>query len=194
MFVVGPPLRPATRPDSPPGRGSQMSQNLFKNILFDQISMCCWPRILAQIDPNRSFFTLVPPPCGQQYVVIRLRAGVSNCLKICSRKTLLEQLSVCCWPRMFVKIAPNRSAFTFGPPPSGHQYVEIRLRGRGGQTSQNLCKNSLFEQISMCCWPRIFVKIDPNRSFFLLGGLAGAPVWPEFHRSGLLGCMTAAEL
>ena len=94
-----------------------MSQNLFKNILFDQISMCCWPRILAQIDPNRSFFTLVPPPCGQQYVVIRLRAGVSNCLKICSRKTLLEQLSVCCWPRMFVKIAPNRSAFTFGPPP-----------------------------------------------------------------------------
>ena len=30
-----------------------MSQNLFKNILFDQISMCCWPRILAEIDPNR---------------------------------------------------------------------------------------------------------------------------------------------
>ena len=152
-----------------------MSQNLFKNILFDQISMCCWPRILAQIDPNRSFFTLVPPPCGQQYVVIRLRAGVSNCLKICSKKTLLEQLSVCCWPRMFVKIAPNRSAFTFGPPPSGHQYVEIRLRGRGGQTSQNLCKNSLFEQISMCCWPRIFVKIDPNRSFFTSGGSRWRP-------------------
>ena len=29
-FVVGPPLRPATRPDSPPGRGAQMSQNLFQ--------------------------------------------------------------------------------------------------------------------------------------------------------------------
>ena len=53
-----------------------MSQNLFKNILFDQISMCCWPRILAQIDPNRSFFTLVPPPCGQQHILIRLRGGV----------------------------------------------------------------------------------------------------------------------
>ena len=52
LFVVGPPLRPATRPDSPPGRGAQMSPNLFKNILFDQISMCCWARILAQIAPN----------------------------------------------------------------------------------------------------------------------------------------------
>ena len=30
-----------------------MSPNLFKNILFDQISMCCWARILAQIAPNR---------------------------------------------------------------------------------------------------------------------------------------------
>ena len=44
------------------GGGPKCLQNLFKNILFDQISMCCWPRILAQIDPNRSFFTLVPPP------------------------------------------------------------------------------------------------------------------------------------
>ena len=119
FFVVGPPLRPATHPDSPPGRGAQMSQNLFKNILFDQISMCCWPRILAQIDPNRSFFTLVPPPCGQQHILIRLRGGGAQMSQNLFQKSLFERTSMCCWPRIVVKIAPNLSCLTFGPPPGG---------------------------------------------------------------------------
>ena len=137
--------------------------------------MCCWPRILAQIDPNRSFFTLVPPPCGQQYVVIRLRAGVSNCLKICSKKNTFGTTLGVLLAQDFGEICSKSKLLQFWAPPSGHQYVEIRLRGRGGQTSQNLCKNSLFEQISMCCWPRIFVKIDPNRSFFTSGGSRWRP-------------------
>ena len=53
LFVVGPPLRPATRPDSPPGRGAQMSQNLFQKSLFERTSMCCWPSIVVKIAPNR---------------------------------------------------------------------------------------------------------------------------------------------
>ena len=142
-------MRPQIRRGAPPGRGAQMSQNLFKNILFDQISMCCWPRILAQIDPNRSFFTLVPPPCGQQYVVIRLRAGVSNCLKICSRKTLLEQLSVCCWPRILVKFAPNRSSFNFGPPLPATNTSRF-ASGEGGGTRLKICAKIRFLSQSRC--------------------------------------------
>ena len=45
-----------------------MSQNLFKKSLFEQISVCCWPRIVVKIDPKRSFFTFGPPPSGQKYV------------------------------------------------------------------------------------------------------------------------------
>ena len=93
-----------------------MSQNLFKNILFDQISMCCWPRILAQIDPNRSFFTLVPPPCGQQYVVIRLRAGVSNCLKICSKKHFLSKSRCVAGPAFWSKLIQIEASSLLGPP------------------------------------------------------------------------------
>ena len=60
-FVVGPPLRPETRRRLPPGRGAQMSQNLFKKTLFEPISVCCWPRLLVKIAPNRSFFTFGRP-------------------------------------------------------------------------------------------------------------------------------------
>ena len=153
-----------------------MSQNLFKNILFDQISMCCWPRILAQIDPNRSFFTLVPPPCGQQYVVIRLRAGVSNCLKICSKKnTFGTTLGVLLAQDVCQNCSQSKRLHFWAPPLPATNTSRFASGEGGGQTSQNLCKNSLFEQISMCCWPRIFVKIDPNRSFFTSGGSRWRP-------------------
>ena len=38
-----------------------MSQNLFKKTLFEPISVCCWPRLLVKIAPNRSFFTFGRP-------------------------------------------------------------------------------------------------------------------------------------
>ena len=47
------------------------------------------------------------------------------------QKTLVEQISVCCWPTIVVKIDPKRSFFTFGAPPSGQKYVEGSLRGGG---------------------------------------------------------------
>ena len=59
--LLGPPLRPATPRRLPPGRGAQMSQHLFNKTLFEQISVCCWPRIVVKIDPKRSFFTFGPP-------------------------------------------------------------------------------------------------------------------------------------
>ena len=61
LLLLGPPWRPETRRRLPPGRGAQMSQNLFKKALFEPISVCCWPTILVKIAPNRSFFTLGPP-------------------------------------------------------------------------------------------------------------------------------------
>ena len=111
---LGPPLRPATHRESPPGRGGQMFQILFKKQLFEQLSVCCLPRILVQIAPNRGFFTCGPPPSGQQYVEIRLRGGVSKYLQISCKDSLLEPVSVCCWPRIVVKIDPKRRFFTSG--------------------------------------------------------------------------------
>ena len=61
LLLLGPPLRPETRRRLPPGRGAQMSQNLFKKTFFEPISVCCWPRLLVKIAPNRSFFTFGRP-------------------------------------------------------------------------------------------------------------------------------------
>ena len=141
----------------------------------------------------RTAFLLLRPPGGQQHVVIRLRGGGPKSLKICAKTHFWKNSRCVAGPGFCSKLiqieAPLLLVPPFRPP--------IRRDsppGKGGPTSQNLCQNLLFEQISMYCWPRIFVKIDPNRSLFTSGCLAGAPVWPEFHRSGLLGCMTAAEL
>ena len=129
--MLGPPAASNTSKVAS-GRGSQMSQNLFKKSLFEPITVCCWPTILVKIAPNRSFFTLGPP------------LPARNTSKVAS--------------------------------------------GEGGPEVSNVCQNSLLEQILVYCWPRLLVKMDPNRSFFTSWGLAGAPTWPEFHRIGLLGC------
>ena len=140
------------------------------DILFDQISMCCWPRILAQIDPNRSFFTLVPPPCGQQYVVIRLRAGVSNCLKICSKKNTFGTTLGVLLAQDFGEICSKSKLLQFWTPPSGHQYVEIRLRGRGGgHTSQNLCKTRFLSKSRCIAGPGFSSKLIQIEACSLLG-------------------------
>ena len=49
--------------------------------------------------------------------------------------------------------------------------------------SQHLFKKTLFEPISVCCWPRLLVKFDPNRSFFTFG----PPFRPAFRASSLRG-------
>ena len=172
-----------------------MSQNLFKNILFDQISMCCWPRILAQIDPNRSFFTLVPPPCGQQYVVIRLRAGVSNCLKICSKKNTFGTTLGVLLAQDVCQNCSQSKRLHFWPPPLPATNTSRFASGEGGGKRLKICAKIRFLSKSRCvAGPGFSSKLIQIEASSLLGGLAGAPVWPEFHRSGLLGCMTAAEL
>ena len=60
-----------------------MSQNLFKNSLFEPISVCCWPTILVKIAPNRSFFTFgCPLPARNTSKVASGEGGpeVSKCM------------------------------------------------------------------------------------------------------------------
>ena len=140
LHFGAPPLRSAIRRDSPPGRGVQLSQNLFKKNTF-----------------GTTLGVLLAQDFGE----------------ICSKSKLLQ----------------------FWAPPSGHQYVEIRLRGRGGaNVSKFVQKNSFLSKSRCIAGPGFSSKLIQIEASSLLGGLAGAPVWPEFHRSGLLGCMTAAEL
>ena len=47
------------------------------------------------------------------------------------KKTLLVPISVCCWPRLLVKIAPNRSCFTFGRPLPARNTSKV-ASGEGG--------------------------------------------------------------
>ena len=60
------------------------------------------------------------------------------------------------------------------------------------QMSQDLFQKSLFEQISVCCWPRIVVKIDPKRSFFTFGPPLAARNTSKVASGLLLGCSWAA--
>ena len=57
----------------------------------------------------------------------------------------------CCW-------APLRPATPRGA-----------ASGRGVQMSQNLFNKSLFEPITVCCWPTILVPIAPKCSCFTFG-------------------------
>ena len=94
--------------------------------------------------------------------------GAPKCLQICSKKHFLSQSRCVAGPRFWSKLLQIEAASLLGPP----SRPETRRRlppGRGAQMSQNLFKKSLFEQISVCCWPRIVVKIDPKRSFFTFG-------------------------
>ena len=81
--LLGPPLRPATPRRLPPGRGAQMSQHLFNKSLFEPISVCCWPRLLVKIAPNRSFFAFgCPLPARNTSKVASGEGGpeVSKCM------------------------------------------------------------------------------------------------------------------
>ena len=91
--------------------------------------------------------------------------------------------------RDFGEICSKSKLLQFWTPPSGHQYVEIRLRGRGGGKRLKVCAKTCFLSKSRCiAGPGFSSKLIQIEASSLLGGLAGAPVWPEFHRTGLLGC------
>ena len=47
------------------------------------------------------------------------------------KKSLFEPITVCCWPTILVKIAPNRSCFTFGPPLPARNTSKV-ASGEGG--------------------------------------------------------------
>ena len=64
--------------------------------------------------------------------------------------------------------------------------------GSGPQMSQNLFKKSLFEPITVCCWPTILVKIAPNRSCFTFGPPLPARITSKVASGLLLGCSWAA--
>ena len=140
LHFGAPPLRSAIRRDSPPGRGVQLSQNLFKKKHFWNNSRCvAGPGCLSKLLPIEAPSLLGPP-----------------------------------------LPATNTSRFA---------------SGEGGGKRLKICAKIRFLSKSRCvAGPGFSSKLIQIEASSLLGGLAGAPVWPEFHRSGLLGCMTAAEL
>ena len=114
MFVVGPPLRPETRRRLPPG-------------------------------------------------------GVPKCLKICSKKALFEPISVCCWPRLLVKIAPNRSFCTFGRPLLARNTSKV-ASGEGGPRSLIMYARIHFWSKSRCiAGPDFWFKLIQIEASSLLG-------------------------
>ena len=76
--------------------------------------------------------------------------------------------------------------FVVGPP-FRPAFRASSLRG-GGPKCLKICSKIHFLSYLPGMLAQTFGQIDPNRSFFTSWGLAGAPVWPEFHRTGLLGC------
>ena len=145
--------------------------------------------------PTRSCFLLLAPPCGQQHVVIRLRAGVPNCLKICSKTNFWNNSRCVAGPGCLSKLLPIEAPSLLGPPPFRPPIRRDSPPGKGGGTRLKICAKIRFLSKSRCvAGPGFSSKLIQIEASSLLGGLAGAPVWPEFHRSGLLGCMTAAEL
>ena len=108
------------------------------------------------------------------------------------KNSLFWPITVCCWPTILVQNGSKSKLLHFWAPPCGQQHLEGCLRAGGGQTSQNLFKNSLFEQTSVCCWPSIVVKIDPKRSFFTFGPPLPARNTSKVASGLLLGCSWAA--
>ena len=71
-----------------------MSQNLFKNSLFEQTSVCCWPSIVVKIDPKRSFCTVGPPLPARNTSKVASGEGGPNVSKIVQKSTFLADLGV----------------------------------------------------------------------------------------------------
>ena len=71
-----------------------MSQNLFKNSLFEPITVCCWPTILVKIAPNRSCFTFGPPLPARNTSKVASGEGGPNVSKIVQKNTFLADLGV----------------------------------------------------------------------------------------------------
>ena len=59
------------------------------------------------------------------------------------KKTLFEPITVCCWPTILVKIAPNRSCFTFGPPLPARNTSKV-ASGEGGPNVSKFVQTNTF--------------------------------------------------
>ena len=136
-------------------------------------------------------FLLLGPPCGQQHLGESPPGGVPKSLKICSKNHFLSQSRCVAGPRFLSKLLQIEAASLLGPPlrPATPRRLPP---GRGAHMSQNLFKKSLFEPISVCCWPRIVVKIDPKPSFFTFGPPLPARNTSKVASGLLLGCSWAA--
>ena len=71
-----------------------MSQNLFQKSLFERTSVCCWPRIVVKIAPNRSCFTFGPPLPARNTSKVASGEGGPNVSKIVQKSTFLADLGV----------------------------------------------------------------------------------------------------
>ena len=114
LLLLGPPLRPETRRRLPPGRGAQMSQNLFKNHFLSNLRGNAGPEFwskLIQIEAS----SLLGPPSGQHYVESCIFGGGPKFLKICSKIHFLSNLRGNAGPEFGSKLLQIESSSLLGP-------------------------------------------------------------------------------
>ena len=104
------------------------------------------------------------------------------------KNSLFEPITVCCWPTILVKIAPNRSCFTFGPPLAASNTSKV-ASGQGGSKRLKICSKIHFFIQSRCvAGPELWSKLIQNEASSLLG----PPFRPELRRRLPLGFSWAA--
>ena len=124
------------------------------------VSFCCW----------------APPAASNtSKVASGRRAQLSQNV---FEKTLFHPITVCCWPTILVKIAPNRSCCTFGPPLAASNTSKV-ASGVGGPKCLKICsKNHFLSEPRCVAGPELWSKLLQIEAASLLG----PPFRPETRR------------
>ena len=132
-------------------------------------------------------FLLLGPPAASNTSKVASGRGAQMSPNF-FKKTLFEPITVCCWPTIFVKIAPNRSCFTFGPPLAASNTSKV-ASGQGGAKRLKICSKIHFLSKPRCvAGPALWSKLIQNEASSLLG----PPFRPEIRRRLPLGFSWAA--
>ena len=91
-----------------------MSQNLFQKSLFERTSVCCWPRIVVKIAPNRSCFTFGPPLPARNPSKVASGEGGPNVSKFVQQKHFLSQSRCVAGPELWSKLIQIEASSLLG--------------------------------------------------------------------------------
>ena len=97
--------------------------------------------------PGPPFLLLGPPAASNTSKVASGRGAQMS--QNFFKKSLFEPITVCCWPTILVKIAPNRCCFTFGPPLAASNTSKV-ASGEGGPNVSQICSKNHFLRTSRC--------------------------------------------